>query len=217
MIIAPSILSLNYDNFNEELSKLNESVEWLHFDVMDGHFVPNITFGPDILKAFRRNTSLFLDVHLMIDNPELFIESFAKAGADAITFHYEVYNDLNKCEKLIDIIHENYLKAGISVKPNTDIETIYPLLNKLDQVLVMSVEPGFGGQEFMPSALTKIKKLDDYRKQNNLNYLILDDGGVNDRNAFEIIQNGCDVLIAGSFIFKGDIKNNVQLLRKMII
>ena len=215
MIIAPSVLSLNYDNFNEEIKILNENVEWLHFDVMDGHFVPNLTFGPDILKTFRRNSSLYLDVHLMVEDPGFFTDVFAKAGADAITFHYEVYNDIQRCEQLINKIHSNYLKAGISIKPGTEVEKIYPLLDKVDQVLIMSVEPGFGGQEFMPSAIDRIRKLNEYRKQCNLNFLIQDDGGVNDRNAFDLVSNGCDVLIAGSYIFKGDIKNNVETLRKI--
>lgn len=215
MIIAPSVLSLSYDKFNEQLKALNESVEWLHFDVMDGHFVPNLTFGPDILKTFRRNSSLFMDVHLMVSDPDFFTDVFAKAGADSITFHYEAYNNIDECIKLIDKIHSLYLKAGISIKPQTDVETIYPLLDKVDIVLIMSVEPGFGGQKFMPESLQKISKLNEYRKNNNLNFIIEDDGGVNDRNAFELIENGCDALVAGSFIFNGDIKNNVQLLRKV--
>lgn len=215
MIIAPSVLSLSYDKFNEQLKALNESVEWLHFDVMDGHFVPNLTFGPDILKAFRRNSSLFMDVHLMVSDPDFFTDVFAKAGADSITFHYEAYNNIEECSKLIDKIHCQYLKAGISIKPQTDVETIYPLLDKVDIVLIMSVEPGFGGQKFMPESIQKISKLNEYRKYKNLNFIIEDDGGVNDRNAFELVDNGCDALVAGSFIFNGDIKNNVQLLRKV--
>lgn len=215
MIIAPSVLSLSYDRFNEQLKDLNESVDWLHYDVMDGNFVPNISFGPDLLKTFRRNTSLLLDVHLMVTDPGYYTDVFAKAGADSITFHYESYNDLNKCSLLIDKIHSLYLKAGISIKPGTGLETIYTLLNKVDLVLVMSVEPGFGGQKFIPSALEKISKLDAYRKQNNLNYLIQIDGGINDKNAFDVIQKGADSLVAGSFIFNGDIKHNVEMLRKV--
>lgn len=214
MIIAPSVLSLHYDNFKEEVEKLNKSVEYLHFDVMDGHFVPNLSFGPDILKAFRKNSPLFLDTHLMISNPEAFIEPFVKAGTDGITFHYEAYDDIYKCIKLIDIIHSYYIKAGISIKPGTDIRVIEPILNKIDLVLVMSVEPGFGGQSFMPNSIDKINYLNGYRKEHNLNFKIEVDGGINDRNAYEVIKYGADILVAGSFIFKGDIENNVKLLRK---
>lgn len=215
MIIAPSVLAFSFDKFNEQLTNLNSYADWIHFDVMDGNFVPNISYGPSILKTFRKNSSLPMDVHLMVNDPGYYTDVFAKAGADLITFHYESYNDLNKCSSLIDKIHGLYLKAGISIKPETDVEKIFPLLNKVDLVLIMSVQPGFGGQEFMPEAINKIKKLSDYRKQNKLSFLISDDGGINDRNAFDLVNAGCDVLTVGSYVFDGDIKHNIELLRKV--
>ena len=215
MIVAPSVLSLDYIKLKEQLDILNSNVEWVHFDVMDGNFVPNLSFGPDILKTFRKNSSLFMDVHLMVNDPGFFTDVFADAGADGITFHYESYNDLNKCNKLIEKIHDLYLKAGVSIKPKTEIETIYPLLDKVDLVLVMSVEPGFGGQEFDESALVKIKKLNAYRRLNNLSYKIEVDGGINDRNAYDLLSSGADILVAGSYIFNGDIKTNIENLKKV--
>jgi len=214
MIISPSVLSFNYANFKHDLDILNKNVEYLHFDVMDGHFVPNLTFGPDILKQFRQNSNLFIDAHLMVDNPVRFTEAFAKAGADGITFHYEVFNNIEECRKMIKFIKAFYIKAGISIKPNTDVSVIEPLLKDIDLVLVMSVEPGFGGQEFIPNSIGKIRYLDGYRKTNKLNYLIEVDGGINDKTAYEVLNAGCDILVAGSYIFKGDIEKNINSLRK---
>ena len=214
MIIAPSVLSMHYDDFNNEIKALNESVEWIHFDVMDGHFVPNLTFGPAIMQTFRRNSELFLDCHLMVTDPDYYSEVFARAGADSIIFHYEAYEDLEKCEALLDKIHSMYLKAGISIKPKTSVDTILPLLKKTDIVLVMSVEPGFGGQSFMPESLDKIKQLAEYKKENDLDYVIEVDGGVNDKTAHDILSAGADALVAGSFCFNGDIRENVEKLRR---
>jgi ribulose-phosphate 3-epimerase len=205
---------MHYDDFMNELKQLNESVEWIHFDVMDGHFVPNLTFGPDILKAFRRNTELFMDVHLMVDDPDHFSDVFAKAGADSIVFHYEAYDDIDKCTRLIDKIHGMYLKAGISIKPGTPVEAIVPLLDKIDIFLLMSVEPGFGGQKFMPEAYDRIRFLKRYKEEHGLNYIIEVDGGVNDQNAYELLKTGVDSLVAGSFVFNGNIKENVAKLRR---
>ena len=213
MIVAPSVLSLDYSQFSESLDILNQTCEWLHFDVMDGHFVPNLSFGPDILNTFRRNSSLFIDTHLMITNPDFFIKRFVDAGSDLITFHYEVKNDIEECKKTIDTIHSYYIKAGLSIKLDTPVEAIIPLLKDLDMVLVMSIEPGFGGQSFTEAAHEKIAQLAKYRKDHNLSYLIEVDGGVNDTNARQLVAEGCDVLVAGSFIFKGDIVKNIAALK----
>ena len=214
MIIAPSVLSFDYANFKEDIDILNnnKNVSWLHFDVMDGHFVPNLSFGPDILKHFRRNTSLFLDVHLMVDNPKKMADIFIDAGADGITFHYEVFNDVAACLELINYLKSKFVKVGISIKPNTNVEVLNDLLAHLDTILIMSVEPGFGGQEFMPNSLDKISYLDKQRRENEYKYLIEVDGGVNDKNAHDLINVGTDILVAGSFIFKGDIEANINKL-----
>ncbi|MBQ6493817.1 MAG: ribulose-phosphate 3-epimerase [Erysipelotrichaceae bacterium] len=214
MIISPSVYSMHYEHFMDELNALNDSVEWIHFDVMDGNFVPNITFGPMILQAFRRNSDRFMDVHLMVTDPDYFTDSFAKAGADGITFHYESYNNIEDCIRLIDKIHSLYLKAGISIKPGTPVETIYPLLDKIDIFLMMSVEPGFGGQSFQEEAYDRIRQLDRYKKEHGLDFIIEVDGGVSDRNAHELLECGCEALVAGSFVFNGDIRANVEKLRR---
>ena len=212
MILAPSVLSLDFSQFDYQLSVLNDNCKWIHFDVMDGHFVPNLSFGSDIFKAFRKNSSLFMDVHLMVDNPEYFSQIFIDAGADNITFHFEALNDIDRCLNLLELIKSKYVKAGISIKPNTSVEEIVPLLDKVDMVLVMSVEPGFGGQKFLDSAYDKIAFLKKYREENNLSYLIEVDGGVNSHNAFSIVDKGCDVLVAGSYVFKGDMVSNINSL-----
>lgn len=205
---------MHFDHFNEEMDALNESVEWIHFDVMDGHFVPNLTFGPGILQTIRRNSDRFMDVHLMVSDPDYYSDIFAKAGADSIVFHYEAYNDIEKCAKLIDKIHSMYLKAGISIKPKTPVEEIFPLLDKIDIFLLMSVEPGFGGQSFMEDSLERLEKVSAYRKENGLNFIIEVDGGVSDRNASKLLSRGADALVAGSYVFNGDIRENIAKLRK---
>lgn len=214
MIIAPSILSLDFTKFNESIKALNTSARWLHFDVMDGNFVDNISFGPGILNDFRKSSELFMDVHLMINNPEKYYETFIKAGADNITFHIESLDyDVSRVLDLIQKIKDKYVRVGVSLKPNTSVEKIEPILPYVDIVLVMSVEPGFGGQKFIDSTYDRISYLNSYRKINDLGYLIEVDGGVDDTNAAKLSSIGTNILVSGSYIFKDDIKFAIDKLK----
>lgn len=195
--ISPSILSADFSDLGRDVAKVKEA-EWIHVDVMDGHFVPNITIGPFIVKALRKITDKFLDVHLMIENPEKYVESFAEAGADLITVHAEACKNL---EGLIELIRKNNCKAGVSIKPKTSVKEIESVLDKVDLVLVMTVEPGFGGQKFMPEVVPKIRELKSLVNKRNLPLEIEVDGGVNRDNCSEIAEAGADVLVAGSAIF----------------
>ncbi len=201
--VAPSILSANFARLEESIKEVS-FVNYLHIDVMDGHFVPNITIGPLVVKAIRDKFDMIFDTHLMITNPCNYIKEFAEAGSDYITVHYEANNPL----EAINLIKTYGKKAGISIKPNTSVEEIIDYLPLVDMVLVMSVEPGFGGQKFMPSAIDKISKLDLLKKQNNYDYVISVDGGINDITCKEVIEAGCDILVAGNYVFKSENKRN---------
>jgi len=199
--VAPSILSANFNNLIEEIKSV-DNAKYLHIDVMDGKFVPNITIGPLVMKNFKKEiNNMVMDVHLMIADPVKYAPDFVKAGADIITFHYEA---VKFAEPAIDAIRELGVKVGISIKPLTDINVLDDLLDKVDLVLIMSVEPGFGGQAFIPSALDKIKYLADKRKQKGYNYLIEVDGGINKETAKQCIEAGVDILVAGSYIFSSN-------------
>lgn len=204
MIISPSILSADFLHLQEEVKSIeNTDAKWLHYDVMDGNFVPNISFGMDILKSLRKATSLFLDVHLMISNPSKYIEEFLNAGADLVTFHYEAVQE-SEIPDLIRVIHEHGKKAGISIKPATNASVLLPYLDQLDLVLVMSVEPGFGGQRFMPSSVEKIETLKKAISAGNYSCLVEVDGGINDQTIAEVKAGGVDVVVAGSYVFNAE-------------
>ncbi len=204
MIVAPSILSVDFSRLGDEIKAVEDcGVKWLHLDVMDGHFVPNLTYGRPVIKNIRLLSSLLLDVHLMISEPEKLLQDFLDAGADLITIHYEA---TQKIADIIGIIQKSGKKIGISIKPNTPVESIKNFLDKIDLVLIMSVEPGWGGQKFMPEMLEKVKKLKSWRENNpeNYHYLIEIDGGINDKNILDVKNSGVDVVVAGSYIFKSD-------------
>ncbi len=200
--IAPSILSADFSILGEEIKSIEKAkADWVHIDVMDGHFVPNISFGEPIVKSIRKITNMPFDVHLMIENVDYYINDFASAGADYITIHQEAGNHIDRSIQLIKSLG---IKAGISLNPATPVSSIEHLLPELDLVLIMSVNPGFGGQKFIPYTLDKIRLLKELRGKYNYNYLIEVDGGVNIENAQMIIDAGVDVLVAGSAVFKSD-------------
>lgn len=197
--ISPSILSADFANLERDIKLVeNASADWLHVDVMDGHFVPNITIGVPVVASIKKVTSMPLDVHLMIENPEKYIEAFAKAGADILTFHYEAVSDV---KGIIELIKSFGVKAGMSIKPKTPAETVFPYLEDLDLVLVMTVEPGFGGQKFMAECAEKIPLISEKAPKN---LIIQVDGGINAETARICTCYGANSLVAGNYIYKSD-------------
>lgn len=215
IIVAPSVLALDYSKPSEQMDELkNSKAQWLHFDVMDSHFVSNLTFGPDILKGLKKRTNLMMDVHIMVSNVKLVADLFLNVGIDVLTFHYEAIAE-NKLVEMAEYIRKHNVKAGISIKPSTDVSVLLPYLQYFDLVLVMSVEPGFGGQKFIEESLEKIKVLRKYIDEHQLNTLIEVDGGINLETGKQCVDAGVDVLVAGSYIFKNDIKNQIETLWKL--
>jgi len=198
-IIAPSLLSADFLNLGEELKMIDKSKAlWVHCDIMDGHFVPNLTFGFPILKQIRKATKKIMDVHLMITNAEIFLKEYIDTGADVITLHYEAVTHLHRA---VQIIRESGIKAGVSLNPHTPVSVLEEIMPHIDMVLLMSVNPGYGGQKFIEESYEKIRKLDDMRSQLNPSCLIQVDGGVNRNNANKLFASGANVLVAGNAVF----------------
>jgi ribulose-phosphate 3-epimerase len=212
--ISPSILSADFSQLGNEIKRLEEGgADMIHVDVMDGHFVPNLTIGPPVIKALRKQCSIKFDVHLMISPVHKYIEAYADAGADIITIHPEATDNL---EESISKIKSLNKKVGVSLNPESKLDLITKYLEKIDLVLIMSVNPGFGGQKFMPEVLDKIKQLKEIKSKRNMNFDIEIDGGINFDNCQSAIEAGADILVSGTTVFKsnnGDIKKNINLLK----
>ena len=209
--IAPSVLSADYANFETELKKLEASgAEYAHLDVMDGHFVPNISFGAGVVASMRPHSKMVFDCHLMVSNPEHHIEEFARAGADIISIHVEATPHIHGA---LQKIRAAGVKPSVVINPGTPVEAIKNVLNLVDQVLVMTVNPGFGGQAFLPETMGKIRELVALREANQLNFDIEVDGGIDDKTIQMAREAGANIFVAGSYVFKGDVSHQVQTLR----
>ncbi len=212
--LAPSILSADFMHMGEQLHLLeNSGTRVLHIDVMDGVFVPSISFGMPVIRSIRRESSMFFDVHLMINEPIRYVKEFVEAGADSITVHVEACSDI---QATIDAMETYHVRKALCINPGTSVDVLKPFLNRIDMVLVMGVEPGFGGQKLIPETLKKVEQLDQLRTEKGYSFQIEFDGGVTRDNLGEIIANGTDIAVAGTAVFRGDIGENVRDLQEVI-
>ena len=214
--VSPSILSADFSKLGDEIKRLEQSgADMIHVDVMDGHFVPNLTIGPPVIKSLRKYTKLPFDVHLMIDPVHKYIKDYSDAGADIITFHPEATKNILETINLIKILNK---KVGVSLNPDTEIKTIEQQLNSVDLILIMSVYPGFGGQKFINKVIQKIRDLDKIRNKKKLNFKIEIDGGINFETSKIAIEAGVDILVSGTTVFKennGDLEKNINILKQI--